>query len=270
MPAFDLNPLLPILKKYRASGRTALLPVLHEAQDIYGYLPEPVTSEIAKALQVPLVEVHGVIEFYALFYNQPVSKTVIHICNDPVCVMAGAETILKRTTQKVEYFLLLTQHIETVTIERSPCLGLCEHAPSMLIHGAPVVDTASKSLEQLIAGVGRSPEPIIGGDVSILTQNCGCGETTWLQNYESLDGYKALRKALQMKPDEIIEEVKKSGLVGRGGAAFPTGIKWESTAKAPGDIKYIVCNADEAEPGTFKDRVIMEDVPHRIIEGIII
>jgi NADH-quinone oxidoreductase subunit F len=91
-----------------------------------------------------------------------------------------------------------------------------------------------------------------------------------LDEYTSGGGYRALRKALRMKPGEVLGEVKSAGLVGRGGAAFPTGIKWEGAANAPGQPKYIVCNADESEPGTFKDRVLMEEDPHRTIEGMII
>lgn len=266
----DLTLMHPVVRKYQSQGRTALLPALHEIQDIYGYVPKRAAEELAQVLPVPLADLFGVIEFYALLYKDPVSKTVIHVCNDPVCAMAGAETIFKRTTKKIDISFVEGLRTETITIERSPCLGLCEHAPTMLIQGEQVVGTAFKSLEELIAGEGRVPQPIIGGDIAVLTENCGCGETTWLNDYETLGGYRGLRKAVKMQPGEIIAEVKTSGLLGRGGAAFPTGIKWESTAKTLGEPKYIVCNADEAEPGTFKDRVIMEDVPHRMLEGMII
>ncbi len=271
MVDFNREQILPVLDRYRAAGRTALLPVLHEVQDLIGYLPSEATAEVATALGVPLVDVFGVIDFYALFYREPVAKTVVHVCNDPICAMKGAESVYKRTTRKVELVNLAGDHMtETVTIERSPCLGLCEHAPTMLIKGAAVADTSTLTLEQLLSGFGKPPQPIIGGYISILTQNCECGSTTWLKEYEEIGGYQALRKAFAMQPIDVIAEVKTSGLLGRGGAAFPTGVKWESTARAPGSPKYIVCNADEAEPGTFKDRTMMEFVPHRLLEGIII
>jgi NADH-quinone oxidoreductase subunit F len=110
----------------------------------------------------------------------------------------------------------------------------------MLIQGQQVVETASKSWEELLSGVGRGPQPVIGGDIAILTENCGCGETTWLRDYLELGGYQSLHKALKLTPKEVIEEVKASGLLGRGGAAFPTGLKWEGTANAPGMPKYII------------------------------
>src|SRR5712671_1795426 len=91
-----------------------------------------------------------------------------------------------------------------------------------------------------------------------------------LAGYKANGGYTALEKALKMKPDEIVEEVKKSGLRGRGGAGFPTGMKWSFIAKPPGVPRYLVCNADESEPGTFKDRYLMEFIPHLLIEGLIV
>jgi len=113
--------------------------------------------------------------------------------------------------------------------------------------------------------LGR-PKSIVGGPIRFLTGNCGNDATTLAQ----YGNYPALARALGMKPEEVVNEVKASGLVGRGGAAFPTGIKWEGAAKAPGTEKYVICNADESEPGTFKDRILLIDDPHRTIEGMCI
>ena len=117
---------------------------------------------------------------------------------------------------------------------------------------------------------GQKPVSFVGGDIRILTSNCGQGHPTSLADYQARGGYAGLKKALTMTPQAVLAEVKAAGLVGRGGAAFPTGVKWEGAANAPGQPKYIVCNADESEPGTFKDRILMEEDPHRIIEGMII
>jgi NADH-quinone oxidoreductase subunit F len=110
----------------------------------------------------------------------------------------------------------------------------------------------------------------VGGDLFLLTANCGRGVRTSLEEYAAGGGYRGLRKALSLAPAEVIAEVKASGLVGRGGAAFPAGVKWEGAAQAPAEPKFVVCNADESEPGTFKDRVLMEEDPQRIIEGMAI
>lgn len=269
-PTLDLSPLLEILPEYAPQGRTALLPALHAAQEIYGYLPEPVAAEIGRALKVPLVDVFGVIDFYHLFYREPVAKTVIHVCNDPACALAGADSIFKMMRQKADSHTHLPVGIGDVLVERAPCLGLCEHAPALLYDGTGISKADSTSWEDLVSGKGRKVFTVLGGDISLLTANCGKGRTTVLEEYEAGGGFNALRKALQNDPAALIAEVKASGLVGRGGAAFPTGIKWEGAARASGSPKYVVCNADEAEPGTFKDRVMMEDDPHRVLEGLIL
>lgn len=268
MTEIDLSRLSPVLPQFAIQGRTALLPALHAAQEIYGYLPDVVLIEIARALRVPLAEIYGVVDFYALFYSRPVSQTIIHVCNDPVCALAGADGILKRMSQKLEFRLIQGEPMGSVSVERAPCLGLCEHAPALLIDGSPTV--GEPTWDELFSGKGRRPNNVIGGSVSILTQNCGKNRPTSIEEYTAAGGYLALQKALTLGGLAVIETVKESGLVGRGGAAFPTGIKWESAAKDPGYPKYVVCNADEAEPGTFKDRVMMEEDPHRILEGLII
>ncbi len=151
---------------------------------------------------------------------------------------------------------------QAVTIEASPCLGLCEQAPAALVNDEAETNI---SLENDSYGLGR-PRSLVYGSLRELTSNCGNG-TTSLQQYGK---YRALVNALDVNPENVISEIKASGLVGRGGAAFPTGIKWEGAAKAQADQKYVICNADESEPGTFKDRILLLDDPHRTIEGMLI
>ena len=107
-------------------------------------------------------------------------------------------------------------------------------------------------------------------EVRIVLRNAGSIDPQNLEEYIALDGYQGLAKALRMTPEEVIEELKKSNLRGRGGAGFPTGLKWEFTQKVRSDEKFVICNADEGEPGTFKDRLIMEGDPHSVIEGMVI
>lgn len=270
MPEIDLALLQPVLDEHALRGRTALLPALHAAQAIYGYLPEPVAAAVARALNVPLSEVHGVIDFYSLFYPEPVGHTVVHVCGDPVCAMAGADGMLKMLNRHAEVSNLSLSGVHQLTVERAPCLGLCEHAPAMLVKGASAARTLDLSVEDILLGKARRPRSVLGGSIQMLTANCGKGRPTSLAEYRAGGGYAALGKALNLSPVQVIVEIKSAGLVGRGGAAFPTGIKWESAAVAAGSPKYVICNADEAEPGTFKDRVMMEDDPHRVLEGLII
>ena len=148
--------------------------------------------------------------------------------------------------------------------------GLCDHAPALLAGEAALGRASPQQAADICAHRIERPISLVGGDIRILTSNCGQGHPTSLADYTSRGGYTGLKKALMMTPQEVLAEVKAAGLVGRGGAAFPTGIKWEGAAKAAGQPKYIVCNADESEPGTFKDRILMEEDPHRTIEGMII
>ena len=261
----DLNftPLKPAIEPYIPMGRSGLLPALHAAQKIYGWVAEPVAAEIAKALCVHLADVHGVIEFYSLFYNEPTSKHVIRVCTDVACALKNADGILNHLCA---YHGLKPRHTKpdlSLTIEASPCLGLCEHAPVALVDDRAETNI---NLEKDSYELGRPPSNVYGS-ISMLTANCGKGSTTSLAQYGD---YAALKIAMTMKPEDVVTEIKASGLVGRGGAAFPTGVKWDGAAKADGSPKYVICNADESEPGTFKDRVLLIDDPHRTIEGMCI
>ncbi|MBI2757131.1 MAG: NAD(P)H-dependent oxidoreductase subunit E [Chloroflexi bacterium] len=251
MSDIDLAPLKPLLEPYMSLGRSGLLPALHTAQKVYGWLPQEAAAEIAKSLRVPLADVHGVIEFYSLFYNEPTGKRVIRVCTDQACALKGADGLLNRLRKQHGVKAGQTTPDGTLTIEASPCLGLCEQAPVVWTVG----DGSSES---------NRPSSAVYGLIRLLTANCGNG-TTSLAKYGE---YAALQKALGMKREDVINEIKASGLVGRGGAAFPAGVKWEGAAKAEGQPKYVVCNADESEPGTFKDRILLLDDPHRTIEGM--
>ncbi|HSL42071.1 MAG TPA: NAD(P)H-dependent oxidoreductase subunit E [Anaerolineales bacterium] len=258
----SLAPLIPAIEKYIPMGRSGLLPALHAAQKIYGWISEPVAEQISRSLRVPLADVHGVIEFYSLFYNEPVGKRIIRVCTDQACALKGGDNVLHHLCAHHGLEPGQTTPDLSLTIEASPCLGLCEQAPAALVDEEAETNI---NLEKGTYDLGR-PKSIVGGSIRLLTANCGKG-TTSLEQYGK---YPALAKALRMKPEEIVGEIKSSGLVGRGGAAFPTGIKWEGAAKAAGPEKYVICNADESEPGTFKDRVLLIDDPHRTIEGMVI
>ena len=262
MSEIDLSPLPKILNPYITLGRSGLLPALHAVQSRYGWLPQEVAVEVAKALTVPLADVHGVIEFYSMFYSEPVGKKMIRVCTDPVCALKGADELLDHLCSHHGIEPGQTTPDAARTIERSPCLGLCEQAPAALFDDEAETNI---SLQTGAYDLGR-PASLVFGSLQLLTRNCG-GETTTLQSYGE---YAALEKAKMMKPADVIAEIKSSGLVGRGGAAFPTAIKWEGAANADGDEKYVICNADESEPGTFKDRVLLLDDPHSTIEGMCI
>ena len=263
MSEIDLVPLHKELARFTPLGRSGLLPALHAAQKIYGWLPQEVAAEVARSLRVPLADVHGVIEFYSLFYNEQVGRNFIRVCTDQACALKGADNLLGRLCKHYDVEPGQTTDDLSLTIERSPCLGLCEQAPVALVDDDAQTNIAP-DFKSYDLGIPRS---LVYGSMRKLTVNCGNGTTTLAKYGE----YSAYKKALSMTPEAVIAETDKaSGLVGRGGAAFPTGIKWGGAAKIQADQKYVVCNADESEPGTFKDRVLLLDDPHRTIEGMCI
>jgi len=280
--AIDLTPLHTLLAAHAGQGRSALLPVLLTAQTHYGYLPPPVTAEIARALSVPLADIHGVIEFYALLYNAPVGRTVLRVCTDPACALRGGEAVLEAACRLAGAAEGETSADGAVTVERSPCLGHCNSGVSVNVSSEQPVrnktyaHVAPDTVADLFAGHGRTTadfwsEDYVGGDLSIVTPLCGRGRRTRLVEYEAVGGMQALRKALTtLTPAQVIEAMHQSDLLGRGGAAFPTWAKWDGAAKAPGSPKYFVVNADESEPGTFKDRILLEGDPCRVLEGALI
>jgi NADH-quinone oxidoreductase subunit F len=203
-----------------------------------------------------------VIEFYTLFYNKPVGKRIIRVCTDQACGLKDGDGLLHHLCTHHGIQPGQTTSDGSLTIEASPCLGLCEQAPAALVNDQAETNINYKTDSYEL---GR-PKSIVGGSLHLLTAHCGSGTTSLAEHGE----YSALIKTLGMPPTAVVAEIKASGLVGRGGAAFPTGVKWEGAAKADGSPKYVVCDADESEPGTFKDRVLMLDDPHSVIEGMLI
>ncbi|MEN8242460.1 MAG: NAD(P)H-dependent oxidoreductase subunit E [Chloroflexota bacterium] len=249
------------LEQASPRGRTMLLPALLRAQDLFGYLFPEVTEKIGKALHVPLAEITGVIEFYSMLYPEPVGKNIIRVCTSPSCSAQGAHQLLEDTATQLSNAPAGEYYLESVQ-----CLGLCDQAPSALVNQMRI---GHADAEILLNPSGEF-HTRIGGKDRVLTARCGEIEPTDVDAYQKHAGFNGLKNAFAQTPAQIREAIKQSGLLGRGGAAFVTEIKWEGAANAAGEPKYIVCNADESEPGTFKDRILLENDPLAIIEGMII
>ena len=240
--------------------RHLLLPALAAVQSEIGWVSPGALNEICRRLLVPPAEAYGVATFYALISTEERPPLVAHVCNDIACRQAGGNEILAN----------LGDRADVIT---SPCLGQCDRHPAVLIQRAGQEDFVMTSAD--MAGVvaalggGESPTPPSHVQGDRLLKRVGKVDPASFDDYRRLDGYRALARAFELGPAAVIEEVKKSGLKGRGGAAFPTGIKWEAVAREPAP-RYLVCNADESEPGTFKDRVIMEGDPFSVLESMTI
>lgn len=266
----DLTALGPILDRYRGRGRESLLPLLHEAQDVSGWLPREVLQAIGETLHVPLADIHGVVEFYSMFSNEPTARRVIRVCFDPACHMAGSPAVRLAIEERLGLKPGETSQDGTITYETVPCLGMCEHAPNALNGDRTAGDLTPADVDAFLEGVYPEPEPKIYGGPLIKLARAGKIDPTSLADFEKYGGYKALRKALTMRPEDILSMMKGSDVLGRGGAMFPVGLKWEMTRNAPGHPaeKHIVANADESEPGTFKDRALMEQDPFSLLEAM--
>jgi NADH-quinone oxidoreductase subunit F len=237
------------------SRRDLLLPVLHAVQARFGWLPPGALNYICRRMILPPAEVFGVATFYHLFSLTPRSPNVIHICDDIACRINGAERICAEAEAK------FGRPGGDWTWRRSPCLGQCERAPVAL-----VIQAGEKARSFVAAGGGR---PLPAGEGPLL-KRIGRVDPENLDAYRRDGGYVALERSIALGAQGVIREITQSKLVGRGGAAFPTGRKWDAVAKAAARPHYVVCNADESEPGTFKDRTVMEGDPFAVIEGMTI
>lgn len=261
--------------------RHLLLPALHAVQDRVGWISSPALNYICQRLDVPPAEAYGVASFYALFSLSPQPPLVAHICDDIACLANGADKLcaeLERTLGPAGKH----NSGDPVTWHRSPCLGLCERAPAALLlaageqpTGCALAPATSAKLSEVLKDktTVKSTPMIIpqSGDPKLrLLSRVGVVDPLSLDSYRAQGGYVALRKAVELGPEGVIREVNDSKLLGRGGAAFPMGRKWEAVARATVRPHYLVCNADESEPGTFKDRVIMEADPFALLEAMTI
>jgi NADH-quinone oxidoreductase subunit F len=267
--------------------RDLLLPALHALQDRVGQITQPGLNYVCRRLSVPPAEAYGVATFYALFATRPRPAAVAHVCDDIACRLAGAEATCAALERRLGPAgeAGLGGH---ATWLRSPCLGLCDLAPAALFTIAgdtPIrvsvgpIDAAGivARLEQPraidpapFAEAARASVPQAGEPGLTLLARVGVADPTSIEDYQAHGGFQALEAALAMGGEAVIKEVMDAKLVGRGGAAFPTGRKWSAVATQPAQPHYLVCNADESEPGTFSNRILMEFDPFAVVESMAI
>jgi NADH-quinone oxidoreductase subunit F len=264
--------------------RHLLLPALHAVQGRIGWISPGALNYVCRRLTVPPAEAYGVATFYSLFSLEPRPRTMVHVCDDIACRMRGGLEICAGLERRLGPAGGAPPD-GGAGWQRSPCLGLCERAPAALfqVAGDGATDWALAPADGAAIGAGLEgrrppqaqaglvPQAVEPRDPALrLLRRIGRVDPEDLDSYRAEGGYGALRRALALGPDGVIREVSDAGLMGRGGAAFPTGRKWEAVSRAPVRPHYLVCNADESEPGTFKDRVLMEQDPFAVIEAMTI
>jgi NADH-quinone oxidoreductase subunit F len=243
--------------------RHLLLPALHAVQDATGAVSRGALGYVSERLTVPPAEAYGVATFYALFDVGGSGGPKTHVCDDIVCAGYGANELCAALDEAGADY------------ERSPCLGQCDRAPAAMFHqpGAGYGNAAPVTARSITTPVFEElPPGSIHQEGSTLTllRRIGTVDPESLDSYREAGGFSTLESVRKADPAAAIAELKQSNLRGRGGAAFPIGLKWEGVREAPGDSKYVIANGDESEPGTFKDRLIMEGDPFAVVEAMAI
>jgi len=260
--------------------RHLVLEALHAVNDRVGWISPGALNYIGKRLSVAAADVYSVATFYALFSTNPRPRRIVHVCTDIACKARGSDDVCAGLEAR------LGPAAADSGWKHSPCLGLCERAPAALaveagetphehLIGFATVDEIVRALAVGPGTLAAEAPPVTavpqaGDEGLMLLKRIGRVDPQSIDDYLAADGYVGLRRAFEQGPEWIIGEIKDSRLMGRGGAAFPTGVKWESTARQPATPRYIVCNADESEPGTFKDLIILEGDPFSLIESMTI
>ena len=249
-----------------------LVEVLISAQEVFGFLSKDLLTYVSNNMHIPLSRIYGVATFYDMFTLEPAGATDCMVCTGPTCTIAGGEEVLAEIYDQTGVSEPGQSSIDgKYRVNQVSCLGLCDQAPATLINKKTQVNISVDDVPAMLLGEAKSSRIQVSGSPRELTSPIGLLPPTDLVAHRSEGAYTALEKALcEMTPEQVIEEVKDARLTGRGGAGFSTGAKWEFTRKASGKPKFIVCNFDESEPGTFKDRVLMEGNPFRVIEGMTI
>lgn len=262
--------------------RDLLLPGLHALQAEVGWISHGALNYLGAAIAVPPADAYGVASFYSMFSLTPQAPDVLHICDDIACRANGALEVV----DECERVFGPEGSGDSVTWHRSPCLGRCDRAPALFVqrtgaedfdHGPVHADLSGRAIAGLAElgamnvdlGIERSATPQGQAEVRLLRRIIDRVDPSSLHDYRAGGGYAALHRAVEMGAESVRELISESGLTGRGGAGFPTGVKWKMAA-AEAAPRFVIANADESEPGTFKDRVLIEQDPFALIEALTI
>jgi len=267
------------------NDHTRMMDIVRAVQERVGGVTSEAMELIARQVNVHRVEVESVVSFYAFLSRERKGKVVIRLCNDIIDRMKGSARSAAAFFQDLGIGFGETTPDGQITLESVPCIGMSDQAPAALINDVVVTQLSSDAAHEIVEELKEHMDPrrlvnTLGGGnnahelvQSMVVNNIRKrGPVIFSEGDRQADlrSGAPLKKALAMSPTEVIREVKTARLRGRGGAGFPTGMKWEFARAAPGEQKYVICNADEGEPGTFKDRVILTECPDLLFEGMTI
>lgn len=256
-----------------------LLDIAREIQSDLGCVSQETIDLLADQLELPRVDVESLVSFYSFLSVEPQACIVVRLSDDVVDRMAGSDEVAAAMADELGIEFGETTADGALTLQHTSCIGMSDQAPAALVNDVVVTSLTpgrARAMIRDLKAYGR-PERLIRefGDGNNAHELVGAMVRNNLRRrgeviFADVEPGVAIRRALAMSPAEVIRTVKTARLRGRGGAGFPTGIKWEYTRAAPGQPKYVVCNADEGEPGTFKDRVILTECPELAFEGMVI
>ncbi len=241
----------------------SLIPALNAIQERLGWLPREELATLSRDTRRPLYEIQGLVSFYPHFRSEPPPEVALHVCHDLTCWLRGGDDRIAGLRERYGEGGPDATGVELVEVS---CLGRCDTAPAVAVNDVPghVDDVESLVAQARLRTAEQEPEG----------PPAGRRETPWPNDPYGPDEerYRVLRALLagDLAGDAVVQSLKDSGLRGMGGAGFPTGKKWELVAGQEATPKYAVCNADESEPGTFKDRQILSDQPHLVLEGLLL
>jgi NADH-quinone oxidoreductase subunit F len=268
-----------ILQRYEYP-KAAMLPLLWLVQQNHGHIDPEAEAWVSRMVGVAVAHVREVVSFYNMFHTKPVGRRELRVCTSLPCVLRGAGELLERIEESLQIGPGETTPNREVTLTDVECLCACEMAPMAQLDERFTGPLEGESVDNIIrdalAEPGQpestaEPEPYICSDGPVLSRRFKDPAGTWLADYVNDGGYETARKVLTtMAPQQVTDAVTKANLRGLGGAGFQTGRKWSFIPKQTSKPKYLVVNADEGEPGTFKDRYILERDPHALLEGILI
>ena len=267
-----------ICRRY-GCDRTRMLDIVLAVQQRLGHVSTEAMEVIAREVNSHRVEVESVVTFYAFLSVKPQGKVIIRLCNDIVDRMKGYGAVADAMAKELGVTMGETTADGAITLTHTPCIGMSDQAPAALINEVVVPNLTPERARQVVrdlrrhldpaqlitmVGDGNNAHPLVHSMVRNNVRRRGP------VHFDSFESGNALQKTLPRTPELVIAEIRASRLRGRGGAGFATGQKWEFARNAPGDQRYVLCNADEGEPGTFKDRVLLTECPDQVFEGMTI
>ena len=257
----------PILDRYSRNPHH-LMQILRETQERLDFIPKWAVDYLAEALALARTQVQAVIDFYAFFHDSPRGKYRILFSDNVTDRMQGNTALLSRMLSRFNLAQGQVSGDGLVSIDTTSCTGMCDQGPALLVNSYPVPRLSSQRIDQICTLI-KNQTPLVEWPAELFSVEDNIRRKDVLLSTEMANG-QALKRAVELGPQGMLAEMKASSFRGRGGAGFTTAVKWEACKNAPGQTRYLICNADEGEPGTFKDRVLLASFAERIFEGMTI